>query len=172
VGEVYNGLPADAEFVEITANFYSAGGVLLDTETGFADLEVVPSGSDSPFEVLDFEPPAGIARYSLQVTDYESPPFDGDAPVTGLDAMVTNTFTDSIDFLHIVGTVTNNSGTSYDFVQPIFAFYDASGAVVRVEDTFTRPTTLGPGQQGSFEALLDIDGTNVVSRRVWVDGDR
>src|SRR5690348_9667653 len=33
VGEVYNGLPADAEFVEITANFYSAGGVLLDTET-------------------------------------------------------------------------------------------------------------------------------------------
>ncbi|MGH2634196.1 MAG: FxLYD domain-containing protein [Tepidiformaceae bacterium] len=172
VGEVVNGLSADAEFVQITANYYGQSGVLLATETGYADLTVVPAGGDSPFSVLTFEPPAGIARYTLQVTDYTSPPFGSDAPTSGLAASITNTYVDSINFVHFVGTVTNNSARSYDFVNPIIAFYDGAGTVIRIEDAFTSPSTLGPGQTGSFEALLDADGVSFTSYRVWVDASQ
>ena len=171
VGEVVNGRPADAEFVEVTANYYG-GNTLLDTETGFADLTVVPAGGDSPFSVLEFQPPAGITSYTLQVTDYTSPPYGSDAPTSGLVATVTNTFTDSINFLHLVGTVTNTTSRSYDFVNPIIAFYDASGTVIRTEDSFTKPTTLAPGQTGTFEVLLNADGVSFASRRIWVDASQ
>jgi len=171
VGEVVNALPSDAEFVEVTANYYG-DNTLLATETGFADLTVVPAGGDSPFSVLDFEPPAGITSYTVQVTDYTSPPYGSDGPTSGLVATVTNTFTDSINFVHLVGTVTNTTSRSYDFVKPIIAFYDASGTVIRTEDAFTNPTTLAPGQTGTFEVLLDADGVSSASRRIWVDASQ
>ncbi len=166
VGEVRNSGSSSAQFVEITANFYGAGGALLTTDYTFSDVSVLGPGQDSPFDVLVFDPPAGIVSYTVSVTDFSAP---ASSPVvTGLNATVTNTYTSAGGTLHIVGTVTNTSATAYEYVQPIVALYNAIGAVVAVDYTFTSPTDLAPGSTGTFDILM-FDPPPYASTRLWVD---
>jgi hypothetical protein len=172
VGEVRNGLDHEIALVEVTANLYSASEVLLATDFGFACVTTIPAGGDSSYTVLVLDPPPGVDHVGVSVTDYFEPPFFTiDPPVVGLDATITNVYTDSIGFRHAVGTVTNNSAYTYDFVQPCVAFYDAAGNVVRTDFTFTSPSTLAPGQTGTFDAFVDAEGAGIVSQRLWVDAD-
>ena len=167
VGEVANLTGGDVEFVEITANFYSSSGTLLATDYTFADVGVIVAGADSPFDLLLLDPPPGIARYTLRVTDYYSPPFSD--PIFGLHASVSNIYTSSTGSLHMVGIVTNNSGVTYQYVEPLVALYDAQGNVVRVDFTFTSPDTLGPGQSGTFDLLILSPVPQWTSYRMWVE---
>jgi hypothetical protein len=169
VGEVANLTSEAVEFVEITANFYSSSGALLATDFTFAAVGVILPGSDSPFHLLLLDPPPGITRYTLQVTDYYSPPFSD--PVIGLHAMVTNVYTSSTGSLHMVGTVTNNSSTAYEFVEPLVALYDANGTVVRVDFTFTSPDDLAPGQIGTFDLLILSPVPEWSTYRMWVEAN-
>jgi hypothetical protein len=167
VGEVHNGLGVPVEFVEVTANFY-LGATLVDTETGYADLRAIPASGTSSFSVLEVDPPA-FDSVQYAVTDYDTGNYE--PVISGLDAAITNTYVDSIDYTHIVGTVTNNSSQTYEYVEVYVASYNAAGDVVGVDSTFTEPDTLAPGQSGTFEALSNSDeysGT-VVSRRLFVD---
>jgi hypothetical protein len=168
VGEVVNPFPQPVQFVEITADLYSSSGVLLTTDFTFSRLSVIPAGEDSPFHVLVFDPPPGVDRYTLSVTDYRKPSFD--SPVSGLAVSITNSYTSSSGTLHLVGTVTNSSTTTYKFVEPIAALYDSSGTVIRTDSTFTKPDTLAPGQAGTFD-LLVFDPGNWTTYRAWVDGN-
>ena len=170
VGEVVNNVGSDVAFVEITANAYSASNTLLTTESGFSCVMSMAPGTDSPFDIFIFDPPAGIDHIDLSVTGLTEAPFlFFDPPVVGLDPTITNVFTDFIDFRHIVGTVTNNSSFTYDFINVCVAFYDGSGDVVRTGLDFVSPDTLGPGATGSFDASADSSGAGIVSERVWVD---
>lgn len=170
VGEVRNGLNRPVELVQVTADFYSASGRMLASETGFADIWTMPAGSDSPFSVLLLSPPAGISRVEVRVTDYFDPPFL--QPVYGLSVTVTNTYFDIIGVYHIVGTVRNNSTTTWTFVEPLIALYGADGRVVRTDFTFTKPSTLAPGESGTFDAFVfDAEGVPFTSYRVWVDAN-
>ena len=168
MGEVYNGTGAPIAFVEITANFYSASGQLLATDYSYADLTTIPSGSDSPFRVILFDPPEGIESVGIVVTDYSTNLYF--PVVSGLTLEVTNTYTTSIDTLHIVGTVKNNSGTTWDYVQPIVALYDETGRVIKTDFTFTEPGTLAPGASGTFDLLI-FNGASLESapKRFWID---
>jgi len=167
VGEVHNGLSVPVEFVQVTANFY-LGSNLVGTETSYADLTAIPPDGTSSFSVLETEPQTfDSVKYS--VTDYDT---DGYEPVvSGLDAFVTNTYVDSIDFTHVIGSVTNNSAQTYQFVEVFVASYDAAGDVVGIDSTFAAPDTLAPGQAGTFEALSNVGEYSgaVVSRRLFID---
>ncbi len=170
VGEVYNGLEHEVAYVEITADLYSSSDTLVGTESGSACVTAIPAHSDSPFTVLIFDPPPGVDHLVLRVTDFLEPPFlFADPPVVGLDATVTNLYTDIIDYRHVVGVVTNNSANNYQYVGVCVASYDQAGNVVRTGATSTLPDTLGPGQTGTFEALVDAAGVTIVSDRLWVD---
>jgi hypothetical protein len=169
VGEVHNGLSVPVEFVEVTANFY-LNGTLVGTENGYASLTAIPAGGSSPFTVLEVSPPSfDSVKYS--VTDYDTDNFE--PVIEGLDAAITNTSVDSIDYTHIVGTVTNNSAQTYQFVEVYVASYDTAGDVVAVDTTFAHPDTLTPGQTGTFEALSSPEehAGSVVTRRVFVDAN-
>ena len=172
VGEVVNGLSAAAQYVEITADLYSSSGTLLATDYTFSRVSIVPPGGSSPFDLLVLDPPTGVSRYQVRVTDYVSPPYGGRVAAVGLLGSVTNVYASSIGTLHFVGTVTNSSGKTYKYVQPIVALYGPDGHVVRVDFTFTKPDTLAPGQTGTFD-LIVFDGSRFTytDYSLWVDGD-
>ncbi|HSP55952.1 MAG TPA: FxLYD domain-containing protein [Dehalococcoidia bacterium] len=170
-GEVYNGLSVPVGLVEVTANFYSANNTLLATDTGFACLESIASGGDSPYDVLLFSPPVGIDHVTVGVTDYFTPPFYViHYPPVNLNPTVTNTYIDAINYLHLVGNVQNSSSNTYDFVEVCAAFYDSQGNVVDTNFDYTSPDTLGPGATGTFDTDGDAD-LGVSGYRVWADGD-
>lgn len=89
------------------------------------------------------------------MTDYDSPPLLYAIP-PGLSVTADNNYYDSIDVLHLVGTVTNHSSNAYDFVKACYATYNSSGNVVTTGSWYTSPSTLGPNQIGSYDAL-DFD---------------
>lgn len=152
MGEVYNGSTGPVEFVEITANFYAANGALLATELGSPDITTIAAGADSPFWIILSDPPAGVASVGLVVSDYSDDPFF--PVVTGLTITVSDVYTDDSDLMHIIGTVSNSSATSWDYVQPIVALYDEDGLVIETDYTFTEPQTLDPGETGTFELII------------------
>ncbi|MBI5947669.1 MAG: hypothetical protein HY875_06000 [Chloroflexi bacterium] len=170
-GEAVNGLGHPISFVKVTASYWNAANQLLGTEYGYAGLTTIPGGADSVFTILKTNPWAGIHHVTVGVTSYTDPASASYPPVTGLVANVTNQYTDSIGWLHLVGTVTNTSGNTYKWVQPYAGFYNSAGDVVRAFFDYTDPTTLAPGQSGTFDISVSASGTGIVSYRIWVDGD-
>lgn len=169
VGLVINGLGADIGFVKVTANFYGSSGQLLATNYTFTEVSVVPAGGSSPYHILLLDPPPGIATISVSVTDYDTTPYR--PAVTGLQVSVTNIYRSLTGSVHVVGTVKNQSLRTYDYVQPIAAFLDASGNVIRTDYTFSSPDALAPGQQATFDILF-LDAPAGMEQRnlmVWVD---
>jgi hypothetical protein len=71
-----------------------------------------------------------------------------------LTILSSNQYIDSIDFLHVVGEVQNNSPSALEFVQVIGTFYDSSGQVVGTSFTYTTPSTLNPSARAPFHILL------------------
>lgn len=169
VGLVINGLGVDIGFVEVTANFYGSSGQLLATDYTFTEVSVVPAGGSSPYHILLFNPPPGIASISVAVTDYDTTPYR--PAVAGLQLTVSNIYRSSIGTVHVQGTVKNQSGRTYDYVRPIGAFLDPSGNVIRTDFTFSSPDNLAPGQQATFDMLfLDAPaGMEHANLMVWVD---
>jgi hypothetical protein len=89
----------------------------------------------------------------------------------GLELSVSSVDVDTEDDLLILtGTVRNTSSHAYFGVRPVFAFYDASGAVVRVAATFVDVETLAPGATASFEAIAPDASTWTYARyQGWAD---
>ncbi len=166
-GEVVNNTGGTADFVKITANFYSATNQLLATQFGYACLNAIAPGATSPFAVLLVSPPAGVDHINIQVTNYYSPPLLYQVP-PGLSINITNTYTDIINYVHVVGSVNNNSSNTYDFVKVCSAFYNAAGDVVRTNFTYTSPSTLGPSGSGTYDSSVSGDGAGIDSVKVWV----
>ena len=166
VGEVANETNQSMSYVKVVADFYSASGQLLASDFGFATIDVLAPGGDSPYTILLLNPPPGITNVSVRVTDWFPSRIQ---PARGLSATVTNSYTNSIGTLHIVGTVRNDSTVAYDYVQPIVALYDGTGSMVRTDFTFTKPSTLQPGQSATFD-LLVLNPVPFATYRIWVDG--
>jgi V8-like Glu-specific endopeptidase len=170
VGEVINGTSGTVDFVKVTAYFYSAPNQLLATDFGFACLNAMGAGGDSPYTVLLIDPPAAVHHVTVQVTDYYSPPLLYQVP-PGLSIDIDSFHTDIIDYVHVTGTVQNNSAYTHDFVKVCSAFYDTDGRVVRTDFTYTDPSTLGPGGWGSFDSFVDGDGADIDSVAVWASAN-
>ncbi len=171
VGLVINGLATPVEFVEVSARFYSASGQLLATDWSFADVTIIPAGGSSPFSVLLLNPPPGIVSVEALISDYD---IASRPPITGLNATVTNVYRDSIGVLHVVGTVRNDSPVTYRFVEVYGAYVNSAGLVVRVDFDFASPSTLAPGQQGTFEMLFlsAPAGMESMNLLIWTEADR
>ena len=156
--------------MEVTAQFYSSTGTLLTTDAAYACLDTVGAHSDSPFTSPRFGPPPGVTDIQVSVTHYFEDSQLVDPPLTAISVNVTSTYTDLSGFLHVVGTVTNNSANTYERVAPCTAFYNSTGDVVRTDFLFASPRTLTPGQSGTFDSYVDANGTEIVSHRIWIDG--
>lgn len=170
LGDVKNGLSTPVSFAQVTAKLSSAG-TLVASETGFANVLTIPAGGTSPFEILVTNSPT-FDSVDVTVTDYHVTG-DFDPPVVaGLTVTVGAVRTDSIGIVHVPVTVKNDSTSSWDFVQPMLGFYDAQGELVLLGNTFTQPTTLGPGDSGTSEFLFTSDYSPQISTsQTWVTAD-
>lgn len=170
VGEVVNDTDSNVSFVEVSADFYSSTGTLLTTDAAYACLDTIGPHSDSSFTSPRFGPPPGVAEIQVRITDYIVDSHVIDPPLAGISVDETYTYIDLTGYLHLVGTVTNNSNNTYDHVAPCTAFYNASGNVVRTHFLYTSPRTLAPGQSGTFDSFVNGQGKGIVSYRIWIDG--
>lgn len=93
---------------------------------------------------------------------------------SGLEGSITNVYRSSIGTVHVVGTVSNQSTYTYKFVEPMAAFIDGEGFVIRNDFTFADPDTLNPGQGATFDILfLDApSGMEFTNITLWIDGNR
>jgi hypothetical protein len=162
VGEVVNGTNVTIGNVELRS---SAGG---SEETGFAILNVIPAGGDSPFQILMS---SGGGNATVTVVGYETSGLT--APATGFVVTIGTKTSDQLGGLEIEGTVKNNSSTSYQNVIVAIALYDATGNVARVETAISSPFDLGPGQSGTWTVYffsVPSGGANA-PLRTWVDAE-
>ncbi len=75
-------------------------------------------------------------------------------PTTGLAILENRTvFTDSIDYVHIVGEVQNNGSSNLEFVKVIADFFNGT-QLVADDITYTHLNTLLPGERTCFEILV------------------
>jgi Fibronectin type III domain len=155
VGEVANSGTQDANFIELDFNLYNAAGTLLATDFTFTLVDILAPDERSPFDEI-FTPQPGYDHYSITI----SPASTTSQPNHNFNTKVTNTFTDSVGFQHIVGTVTNNNVTADTFVEVIFTFYDCTGKTVAADFTFINlsPPTLGPSPASASFELIRIPG--------------
>lgn len=152
VGMVTNNTSAPIEYVEVTARFYDASSILIAVDTTYVSPGVLNPGARGLFETLT-QLPGKAARVEALVTNYDIA--DNYALTDSqLTAQKTNYYTDSIGYGHMVGTVRNNTSRTLTYVEVRTGFLRSDGSVVTQDFTFSKPETLGPGQQGTFEILL------------------
>jgi len=168
VGEVKNNNAFNAEFVKIEATFFDAADRVVASEYSYSCLDIIPPGGDSPFDILLWDPPANIARYTLQA--YDEPARE--PPPSGLDISGVSTRLSGAGYYHVTGLITNHSSDTYEFVRICGALYDSAGNVIRTDYTYIGPDTLAPGESASFDWSESVDSTPVASYRLWVDGER
>ncbi len=89
---------------------------------------------------------------SAQNTDQSTPPEN--IKSEALNVLSTNSFIDSIGYLHVVGEVENNTPNVAKFVKVTGTFYNKGNEVVATDFTYTSPTDLGPGDKAPFEIIL------------------
>lgn len=64
---------------------------------------------------------------------------------------------DIIGAYHIKGEIKNISNDTLSFVEVKSHFYDANMNIIAIENGFTDPTDLSPGQVGNFDIMLMKD---------------
>lgn len=166
VGELQNTGTTNVRSVQVNLAMYSNTGTLLGTDSTYSEVSILAPGDKSPFE-LWFEPPAAYSSYQLSTGFSETT----DPPNHNFTVVVTNQYTDSSGYRHVVGQVTNNNLAS-DFVQVIVTFYDNSGRVVAMEWDFVdtgSTSTLQPGQTASFEVVVSPSAPTWASLAAMAD---
>ena len=92
------------------------------------------------------------ASGSTQNTAESTPPENTKSEA--LNVLSTNSFIDSISYLHVVGEVENNTPNVAKFVKVTGTFYNKGNEVVATDFTFTSPQDIAPGDKAPFEIVL------------------
>jgi hypothetical protein len=150
VGEVINDGTEHAVFIQIELDYFNVSNTLLGTATTFTEADILAPGEHSSYS-YPFTPPAGYDHFSAKLVDFR---LSASPPNHNFSTQVTNWFTDSIGYQHVVGIVTNNNTTQATYVEPIFTFYDCAGALVDGDFTFTNgSSTIAAGQSATYELV-------------------
>jgi hypothetical protein len=67
LGEVVNRSGQPAEEVEVRVSLHDEQGELLASGAAFTQVDILPSGGQSPFAILFPAPPAGFAQYQTRI---------------------------------------------------------------------------------------------------------
>jgi hypothetical protein len=80
---------------------------------------------------------------------------DVDLPsINRVKILSTNSFTDSSNFLHIVGQVQNNTPLGVEFVRLTATLYDSNNKVVGTQFSYTNPSDIPAGEIAPFEIIV------------------
>jgi hypothetical protein len=143
IGEVENQTAINLD-IELAVRFYE-GDTLVGVETGRTLLSRTFPGMNNPWRAIVFNPPA-YDRYEVSANWEESSEFIIYEPVAVLSAGIRdNVGTEAF------GEIENTTSNELMAVEAVVTFYGASGDVVFVEERSADPTTLAPGQAGTYQ---------------------
>jgi hypothetical protein len=74
--------------------------------------------------------------------------------VNGLQILSQKLFTDSRDYLHVVGEMKNNYPSTTTFVRIVGTFYDINNQVIGTQFTYSNPSDIRPGEKAPFVLVL------------------
>jgi hypothetical protein len=74
--------------------------------------------------------------------------------VNGLQILSHKLFTDSRDYLNIVGEIKNNYPSTATFVRIVGTFYDINNHVVATQFTYSNPSDIRSGEKAQFVLIL------------------
>ena len=163
VGLVLNNSATTHQIVEVEAVFLNGTGNEIAEGTGIAFVLTIVPGTDSPFEVVLENPPAGIVGFETGIGDTQSIPFL-------FPFQMTETVTD-FSGSHVSGTVRNDSAGMYSEVVVTVAVFDGSGNVLRIAHDGTSPEDLAAGATGSFDVSLGSVVPGVATARAWASAE-
>lgn len=78
--------------------------------------------------------------------------------VNGLQILSHKLFTDSRDYLHIVGEIKNNYPSTTTFVRIVGTFYDINNQVIGTQFTYSNPSEIRSGEKAPFVLILSSAG--------------
>jgi hypothetical protein len=148
VGEARNNTNGPMQFVKIVATLYDKDNKVVGTTFTYTDLDVIPAGGKSPFE-LGTDKWTGTTQYKVQV--------EGRAGGSSRQDLVISShksYKDG-DWLHVQGEVKNTGTTPATFVKVIITLYDANGNVAGKLFTYTTLDTIPAGGTSPFDSGTD-----------------
>ncbi len=74
--------------------------------------------------------------------------------VNGLQILSHKLFTDSRDYLHVVGEIKNNYPSTTTFVRIVGTFYDINNQIIGTQFTYSNPSDIRPGEKAPFVLVL------------------
>ncbi|MFC1506999.1 FxLYD domain-containing protein [Thermoproteota archaeon] len=153
VGEVENVGDNDVKFVQIVATFHDENNTVVDTDTSYTTLRVIPPNTKSPFKIQINDPNQiqKVHNYSVAVSRYD----EATHPIPKTLVMLSNSSYISVGgLLNIVGEIQNNGTSKCDFTRIIVTYYDVNGKVVYVDSTYSTPYELDTDQKASFSLTV------------------
>jgi hypothetical protein len=147
-GEIVNNTPDKYRLNQLTATYKNGSGATLTTANAWADVNVMPAHSRSPFRI-SIAKPTGYASYTVAVT-YSQKTTDTvvqNFPVSS----TTQGFTNGPWFK---GTFTNANGFNVNWVKTATALFDTWGTVINTSVDWTSPTSLAAGATGNYNVTF------------------
>jgi hypothetical protein len=152
IGEVKNISYKTLKFVEVTATVSDSSNRIINTGSAYTSLEELKPQQKSNFHIVfsDQVPIDQSATYTLAVT-----PSDQTTPkLPQLQLNFGDTRADSADNFSVRGQVTNQGNQPANLVKVSASFYDANNQLVGVENAYTQPYILQPGESAPFEIAV------------------
>jgi len=148
VGEVQNNSETAMDFVKIVITLYDESGGVVGTDFTYTELDVIPPGGKAPFSSGTDEF-GDVASYEVQVQGSEC-----DTPDQVLEVVSHDSYVDG-GWLHVRGEVKNSGEADQEFVKIVVTLYDASGAVVGADFSYTDLDVIPAGGTAPFETGTD-----------------
>lgn len=153
VGEIFNDQNGNAyEAVVILVKLFDGAGTALGEVSTTLAVDTLLPYTAAPFHLIVEDPPAGYARYDMDVTARIASQPDGRRNIDIIDSEQVQ---DASGAVRITGVVRNEGTRAYTEVRLVATVYDANGVVVGVDEGLVSIVMIEPGESAAFEVMVD-----------------
>ena len=152
VGEVENIGDIATDFTKVTATFYDSSNQVIDSDYGYADLDVLLPNRKSPFSILFLESQGSlnVHNYTLSISWDNQPA----GKAEGIEILSSSDYIDEYNHMHVIGEVKNQGTLNANFTKVFVTFYDSQKTVVGTDYDYTEPTHLTPQETATYDVEL------------------
>lgn len=165
VGELINGGQSDVFGPRVIGQFYDSGGNVIAAGQARASLSKLEIERPDPFRMTVDVDPSSVARYELRVVSEDVSIIE----LRELDVTVAEV-SERNGEAAVVGELVNEHESALSSIVIAATFYDESGEVVEVVDTFLGGETVEPGSTLSFQIPLPTNDRAYTKMRVLAQG--
>lgn len=161
IGQTYIPLVASGPATSMPTLTSAPTNTAIPTDTGVPTSTPIftPTFTPTPTETsveVSTEMPTSTSTSTLTPTETSTPTATSTNVAVGITVLDNHsTYVDSIDYLHVVGEVRNNTSTNAEYVKIAVNLFNSQGNIVDTSFTYTRLDLLQPSEITCFQVLLD-----------------